>query len=123
MTLGQWTLRFPPPQGQPRSAQAAPLGAPLVDELLQDSFLRRITTQFFQMLHEERPAVGRELGEQVGASRASLGARARLPSPTPRPAATSTLPNMNAGWRHGSRTRVRVMFAAPAAAPCEQSVH
>jgi len=37
-----------------------------VDELLQDSFLRRITTQFFQMLHEERVHVAPELAEQVG---------------------------------------------------------
>ncbi|KAL4437251.1 hypothetical protein ABPG75_004390 [Micractinium tetrahymenae] len=53
--------------GQPKAAQAQPLGEPLVDELLQDSFLRRITGQFFQMLHEERAHVKPELAEQAAA--------------------------------------------------------
>lgn len=48
----------------PEPAQA--LGAPMVDELLQDSFLRRLSDQFFQMLHEERRHVSPELAEQVG---------------------------------------------------------
>lgn len=52
-------------QGRPKTAQAQPLGEPLVDELLQDSFLRRLTGQFFQMLHEERTHVRPELAEQV----------------------------------------------------------
>ncbi len=33
---------------------------------VQDSFLRRLTTQFFQMLHEERAQVSPGLAEQVG---------------------------------------------------------
>lgn len=95
-------------QGQPKGEQAQPLGAPMVDELLQvgaettaqrpsscqhcltipaflcsplfhhfllmslglsiaqDSFLRRLSTQFFQMLHEERAQVSPGLAEQVG---------------------------------------------------------
>ncbi|KAL4439432.1 hypothetical protein ABPG77_008761 [Micractinium sp. CCAP 211/92] len=53
--------------GRPKAAQAQPLGEPLVDELLQDSFLRRIATQFFQMLHEERAQVKPELAEQAAA--------------------------------------------------------
>ncbi len=57
------------PQGRPKAAQAQPLGEPLVDELLQDSFLRRIATQFFQMLHEERAQVKPELAEQARETR------------------------------------------------------
>lgn len=57
------------PQGHPKSAQPQPLGEPLVDELLQDSFLRRLSTQFFQMLHEERTQVIPSLAEQVRARR------------------------------------------------------
>ncbi|PRW45575.1 AAR2-like protein [Chlorella sorokiniana] len=53
--------------GQPKGEQAQPLGAPIVDELLQDSFLRRLTTQFFQMLHEERAQVSPGLAEQAAA--------------------------------------------------------
>jgi hypothetical protein len=56
---------LPTPQGKPQSQQAQPLGAPLVDELLGDSFLRRITAQFFQMLHDERLRVAPQLAEQV----------------------------------------------------------
>jgi hypothetical protein len=40
-----------------------------VDELLHDSFLRRLSTQFFQMLHEERTQVIPSLAEQVRARR------------------------------------------------------
>lgn len=39
----------------------------MVEELLGDSFLRRLSTQFFQMLHEERPRVSPPLAEQVRA--------------------------------------------------------
>ncbi|KAI3424879.1 hypothetical protein D9Q98_008263 [Chlorella vulgaris] len=53
--------------GHPKSAQPQPLGEPLVDELLQDSFLRRLSTQFFQMLHEERTQVIPSLAEQARA--------------------------------------------------------
>lgn len=59
------------PQGRPKAAQAQPLGEPLVDELLQDSFLRRITTQFFAMLHEERGQVQPELAEQASLAHGS----------------------------------------------------
>lgn len=34
----------------------------------QDSFLRRLSGQFFQMLHEERPRVAPDMAEQVGAA-------------------------------------------------------
>ena len=37
----------------------------MVDELLQDSFLKRISGQFFQMLHEERAHVAPELAQQM----------------------------------------------------------
>ena len=53
------------------AAQPAALGAALADELLvllQDdgSFLKRLSSQFFQMLHEERARVSPELAQQVG---------------------------------------------------------
>ena len=44
----------------------------MVDELLQDSFLKRLSGQFFQMLHEERAHVAPELAQQARAP----GARA-----------------------------------------------
>ena len=55
-------------QGRAKSEQAQPLGAPMVDELLQDSFLKRISGQFFQMLHEERAHVAPELAQQARAA-------------------------------------------------------
>lgn len=38
----------------------------LGSSVAQDSFLRRLSTQFFQMLHEERAQVSPGLAEQVG---------------------------------------------------------
>jgi hypothetical protein len=45
----------------------------MVDELLQDSFLKRISGQFFQMLHEERAHVAPELAQQARAGEGGPG--------------------------------------------------
>lgn len=112
-----------PPQGQPVSAQAQPLGAPMVEELLGDSFLKKLSSQFFQMLHEERAAVAPDLAEQVGGwrgrgpacCRGGMRAAAactrrrsqgRLPTspcplqhpPTPQAAAVSGVLQRSLGW-------------------------
>ena len=74
-------LPRPPARPQARQRQAAAtaaaggeelpgLGTLLVDlnVLLQDSFLRRASTAFFSMLHEERGRVGGELAAAAGAA-------------------------------------------------------
>ena len=39
----------------------------MMDELLDDSFLRRLCTQFFEMLYEERAALAPDLAAQAAA--------------------------------------------------------
>lgn len=57
--------------------QLPALGTPLVDlnELLQDSFLRRLSTAFFQLLHEERGRLAPELAQQAQRLAGLLGAQ------------------------------------------------
>ena len=47
---------------EPEALFAGPL---LWDELLRDSFLKKLSTQFLGMLHEERAVVPAELAEQA----------------------------------------------------------
>lgn len=66
-----WPLPHPRPlhsavQSPSGQQQAQPYGSPMMDELLEDSFLHRLCSQFFGMLHEERAAVAPALAAAAG---------------------------------------------------------